>query len=144
MHSASGRRLQPRLGQPHPPLLAAARRLSSLKQHFSKKRTQPEAATSSSLTDEDTCDLVSPPAADEDEEYNSRPKRRSISIDVGAPQRGEGRLPDRRTSLEQWHEARRARCGGAARADGGPAVTAAAAAACRGGVAWRASGECVR
>lgn len=85
-------------------------RLKSLKQHFTtKKRSQAEAA-SSSLTADDTADLVSPTIASEDEEeFNSRPKRRSVSIDINGGRSEMRRVSDRRTSLEQWHEARRAR-----------------------------------
>lgn len=82
-------------------------RLSSLKQHFARKRSQQEAAASSSLTgDEDAGELVYP---EEEEEYQSRPKRRSVSIDIQSSRADVRAIADRRTSLEQWHEARRAR-----------------------------------
>lgn len=84
-------------------------RLKSLQQHFKKKRTQPEATSPSLTVEDDAVDVVQPPRfSTDDEEYESRPKRRSVSIDVaGLPPAGHN--ADRRPSLEQWHEARRAR-----------------------------------
>jgi hypothetical protein len=90
-------------------LLPIPIRLKSLQQHFKKKRTQPEASSPSVTVEDDAVDVVHPPNSSTDEEENeSRPKRRSVSIDVaGLPPAGHN--GDRRPSLEQWHEARRAR-----------------------------------
>lgn len=84
-------------------------RLKSLQHHFKKKRTQPEPSSPSLTADEDV--LHSPKhASTDEEEYESRPKRRSVSIDVARlPPTGPPSVCDRRPSLEQWHEARRAR-----------------------------------
>ena len=85
-------------------------RLKSLQQHFKKKRTQQEAASSSYAAEDEAGDLEHPhlPSSTDEEEYESRPKRRSVSIDVsGLPPSAS--MSDRRPSLEQWHEARRAR-----------------------------------
>jgi hypothetical protein len=97
-----------------PAAAAALLRLKSLQQHFKKKRPQPEPASSSLTAEGEAGDVLHPPpASTDDEEYESRPKRRSVSIDVsGLPPTVS--MCDRRPSLEQWHEARRARCAAAA------------------------------
>lgn len=89
-------------------------RLQSLKASYSrKKRTQYEAATSS-LEEDDTGEIVCP--TDDEDEFTSKTKRRSVSVesDLGhfPPRPSVDKRPstDRRTSLEQWQEARRARC----------------------------------
>ena len=87
-------------------------RLKSLQQHFKKKRTQQEAASSSYTAEDDAGDLVHSPhhhSSTDDEEFESRPKRRSVSIDVSGLPPTVPMACDRRPSLEQWHEARRAR-----------------------------------
>jgi hypothetical protein len=98
----------------NPLLLLPLLRLKSLQQHFKKKRPQPEPASSSLTAEDEAGDVLHPPqASTDDEEYESRPKRRSVSIDVsGLPPSVS--MGDRRPSLEQWHEARRARCAYAA------------------------------
>lgn len=95
-------------------LTSTQHRLKSLQHHFKKKRTQPEPSSPSLTAEEDAGDVLhSPKHASTDEEYESRPKRRSVSIDVaGLPPTGPPSVCDRRPSLEQWHEARRARWAG--------------------------------
>jgi hypothetical protein len=71
----------------------------------SKKRTQEEAAAVSSSLDEvtDPGDLGT---SEGEEEFISRPKRRSVEVRCSYDRRAS---LDRRTSLDKWHAARRMR-----------------------------------
>jgi hypothetical protein len=77
---------------------------------LNKKRTQEQAASSSVGEGTDTADLVAP-ASESDEEYNSRPKRRSVDVQRWSMDLHSRPSLDRRTSLDKWHEARRIRWG---------------------------------
>ncbi len=103
-------------------LAISHRRLSTLKDSLQqKKRSQAEliAATCESTSmdeDDDPGSLVAPASTESDDEFTSRPKRRSVSVDINAPWTSRASTDsrrqsmDRRTSLELWQEARRQRC----------------------------------
>lgn len=70
---------------------------------FTRKRTQPEVCEEE--VQDDTGDLHPCPSSP-DQSCSNKPKRRSLSTELSCGRRGSG---ERRTSLDLWHEARRAR-----------------------------------
>jgi hypothetical protein len=101
----AGTRAEPKRGR------GRARR-PRLRSIFTGKKRTSHASPSTSCGHEDTtADLTGPECSDDS--YSSRPKRRAMSVDAA---RVSTSGLDKRGSLEQWHEARRARWGQQARA----------------------------
>lgn len=89
----------------NPFAICTCSRHHSLKSIFTGKKRAVHASATRSYGDDDTAAELTTPEGSDDS-YSSRPKRRAVSMDVAHT----ACSMDKRSSLEQWHEARRARC----------------------------------